>query len=59
MDVAFRRADKENKSILVGVTSHDFRNLVYEVDHVYQFVKKSSKKFKDVKVRFLNVERGI
>ena len=58
MDVAFKRAHKENKSILVGVTSHDFRNLVYEVNHVYEFIKKSSKKYKDVKIRFLNVENG-
>ena len=58
MDVAFKRAHKENKSIMVGVTSHDFRNLVYEVDHVYEFIKKSSKKYKDVKIRFLNVENG-
>ena len=58
MDIAFKRASKEDKTILVGVTSHDFRNLIYEVDHVYEFVKKSSKKFKDVKFSFETVEDG-
>ena len=58
MDLAFKKAQKENKPILTGVTSHDYRNLVTEADYVYNFVKNSAKKYKDVKFRFMSVAKG-
>ncbi len=50
-DKAFLLANK-NKNVLLGISSHDFRDLRTEVDYVYKLLKKSQKKFPDVKLKF-------
>ena len=51
MDKAFKQAN-EGDSALVGVTGHDFRNLVTEVEEVQKFIKVSSQKYPNVKFCF-------
>lgn len=51
MDYAFNRANKGIRT-LVGVTSHDFRNLEIEVEEVFKFIRHSSKKYPKVKFYF-------
>ena len=58
VDSAFKRADKLNKPVLMGVASHDWRDLREEVDFVYKLVKTASKKFKNVKFKFLPVQEA-
>ena len=52
MDKAFKRAD-EGAPALVGLASHDFRDLGAEVDHVRSLIKKSREKFPEVNFRFM------
>jgi len=51
MDKAFYQA-KHKGSALVGIASHDFRDLKLEVNFLRQLIKNSSRKFKDVKFRY-------
>ncbi len=50
-DKAFRRADG-GKPTLMGVTSHDFRNLEYEVDFVAHLIKNSAERYPNVRFKY-------
>ena len=51
MDKAFYQA-KKNGPTLVGIASHDFRDIEKEVNFLRKMIKNSSKKFKDVKFKY-------
>jgi len=51
MDKAFIQAEKTGFA-LVGLASHDFRDLETEVNYLRQMIKNSSKKFKNVKYKY-------
>jgi len=51
IDKAFTQANKRGYA-LVGFASHDFRDLGVEVEYLHDLIKKSNKKFKDVKYEF-------
>ena len=51
MDRAFLQANKNNPA-LVGFASHDFRNLETEVNYLRDMIKKSSKKYPNVKFKY-------
>ena len=51
MDKAFYQARHKGPA-LVGIASHDFRDLRSEVNFLRKLIKNSSKKFKDVKFRY-------
>ena len=51
IDKAFTQASKRGYA-LVGFASHDFRDLGMEVDYLHNLIKKSYKKFKNVKYEF-------
>ena len=58
VDKAFKKSIKENKTILLGVSGHDWRNLITEVDHIYNLIIKSSKKFNNAKFEFCTTSNG-
>ena len=51
MNRAFSQANK-NKPALVGLASHDFRNLETEVNYLRKMIIKSSKKYPKVKFKY-------
>tara|TARA_X000000950_G_C13844386_1_gene631646 strand:- start:39 stop:1379 length:1341 start_codon:yes stop_codon:yes gene_type:complete len=57
MDKAFKRANNELPT-LVGLASHDFRDLRNEVDFVWQLIKISKKKYPEVKFRYCTSLEG-
>lgn len=57
MDKAFKRADKELPT-LVGLASHDFRDLRNEVEFVWNLIQNSKKKYPDVKFKYCNSLEG-
>ena len=52
MDKAFKRAN-EGKPALVGLASHDFRDIGAEVDYVRSLIDKSKESFPEVRFRFM------
>jgi hypothetical protein len=54
---AFKQAQK-GETALVGFASHDFRDLEYEVNYLRNLIKKTSKKYKDVKYYYVNTLEG-
>lgn len=52
MDKAFKRAN-EGAPALVGLASHDFRDLGAEVDYVRDLINKSKERFPEVDFRFM------
>jgi hypothetical protein len=58
VDKAFSKADKDNQSVLMGVTGHDFRNLEAEVDFVRNLIAVSSEKFPDVSFEYCTVKEA-
>lgn len=57
MEKAFKRADS-GKPTLVGIASHDFRDLEPEVDYIRELVQKASKKYPDVNYKFCEAVEG-
>lgn len=55
MDKAFRRANG-GAPALVGLASHDFRNLGTEVDYIRDLVKKAKEKYPQVNFRFMRAK---
>lgn len=51
MDKAFCRA-KSGKPTIVGISSHDFRDLGVEVDFIRDIIARSSHKYPDVKFKY-------
>lgn len=51
MDKAFARADS-GRPTLVGLASHDFRDLGAEVEHVVELVRESAGRYGNVKFRY-------
>ena len=51
MDKAFGRAQK-GEPTLVGIASHDFRDIETEVDHVRGLIAESAKRYPDVKFKY-------
>ena len=51
MDKAFERAETE-KPTLVGIASHDFRDLGNEVNYIRDLIAESAKKYPDVKFKY-------
>lgn len=58
VDSAFKKAQKYNKPVLMGVTGHDWRKLESEVKYVYELILNSKKKYKSVKFEFCNTTEG-
>ena len=58
VDKAFKKSIKEKKPVLLGVSGHDWRNLITEVDHIYNLIIKSSKKFNNAKFEFCTTSDG-
>tara|TARA_B110000858_G_scaffold187816_1_gene232575 strand:+ start:1084 stop:2418 length:1335 start_codon:yes stop_codon:yes gene_type:complete len=58
VDKAFKKAKINNSAVLLGVASHDWRNIETEVEHVFDLIQKSSKKYPDVSYEFCNVDEG-
>jgi len=48
VDLAFRRADQGENTIL-AFADHDWRNMIPDIEEVYEMILKASKKYKDVK----------
>jgi len=57
MDKAFKQANNGSPA-LVGIASHDFRNLEVEVNYLRNLVKNSSKKFKNVKFKYSDAKEA-
>ena len=57
VDNAFYQARTKGPALL-GIAGHDFRNLETEVNYLRNLIKKSSKKFKDVKFKYSEVSRA-
>ncbi len=57
MNKAFKRANK-NLPTLVGVASHDFRDLRNEVKFIWNLIQNSKKKYPKVKFRFCSSLNG-
>jgi len=55
VDRAFKQA-KRGEPALIGLASHDFRDLEVEVNYLRNLIKKSSKKFKNVKFKYSEVK---
>lgn len=55
MEKAFSRAQND-KPTLVGFASHDFRDLEHEVNYLRELIKKTAKKFPDVKFQYMNTK---
>ncbi len=58
VEKAFSKAEKDQSPVLMGVTGHDFRNLITEVEYVRNIIKKVSKKYVNVKFRYCSVKEG-
>ena len=58
MDKAFRKSARENKPVLMGLTSHDWRDMRREVEYAYNLILKSFRKYKNVKFKFVSVQEG-
>ena len=54
----YLKAKKDNSPVLLGLASHDWRNIETEVDYSYNLIKKASKKYPDVSYEFCNVDDG-
>lgn len=52
MDKAFSRADTFNEPVIVGLASHDFRNLATEVDYICKLIKNSQQRYPEVEFVF-------
>ena len=57
IDKAFYQARHKGPA-LVGIASHDFRDLESEVNFLRKLIKKSSQKFKDVKFQYSEVKES-
>ena len=57
MDKAFKRANK-NLQTLVGLASHDFRDLRNEVEFVWNLIKNAKKVYPEVKFRYCSSLEG-
>lgn len=57
MDKAFIQAKKKGFA-LVGLTGHDFRDLEVEVEHIYNLIKQSKKKFKKIDFQFTDAKNA-
>jgi hypothetical protein len=55
---AFEKANNTNSPVLMGLSSHDWRDMRNEVKFSYDLIKKASNKFKNVKFQFLSVQDG-
>ena len=58
VDRAFKKADKENKPVLMGLASHDWRDIRKEINYSYKLILKAKKKFPNVKFSFQTVPDG-
>jgi len=57
MDRAFIQANSNNPA-LVGIASHDFRNLETEVNHLRDMIKISAKKYPKVKFKYMEAKNA-
>ena len=55
---AFDKASKEASRVLLGVTSHDFRNMLVEIDHVRSLISQVSTEYPNVDFKFCTVKEG-
>ena len=58
VDKAFAKAAKDNSPVLLGLASHDFRNIETEVKYANQLIKNAASKYKNVSYEFCNVDDG-
>ena len=57
IEKAFEQANN-GKDALVGFSSHDFRDLEFEVNYLRKLIKKVSKKYKNVKYYYVDTKKG-
>lgn len=57
MDKAFARA-QSGQTALVGIASHDWRNMATEVEFLRDLIDRSRRRYPDVKVRFCDAVDG-
>ncbi len=57
IEKAFSRAN-EGKPTLMCFNNHDFRDIAFEVDHVYSMISKVSKRYGDVKFKYCEAVEG-
>lgn len=55
---AFKKAENTGKSI-VSITNHDFREMSYDIEKVYNMLKEVSYEFKNVKFKYMKARDGI
>ncbi len=55
---AFYKASRNGSRVLVGVTSHDFRNMLVEIDHVRSLIYQVSPDYPEVNLKFCTVKEG-
>ncbi len=52
LTTAFRKAQRENSKVYVGVTNHDFREMSVEIEAFYSLLTSVARNYSDVKFRF-------
>ena len=55
---AFKLSKMTKKEVVLAFTNHDFREMEEDIKLVYNYLKKASLKFKDVKWRNLNAKKS-
>ena len=55
---AFAKSNKENLPVLLGLASHDWRNIETEVEYAHNLIKRASNSYPDVSYEFCNVDDG-
>ncbi|CAN2048419.1 conserved hypothetical protein [Candidatus Magnetomoraceae bacterium gMMP-1] len=56
--LAFSQAQELGKSLL-AFTNHDFRDMVFEIDKIYNMIINVSKEFPNVKFKYVNAIKGM
>ena len=54
----FAKSNKENLPVLLGLASHDWRNIETEVEYAHNLIKRASNSYPDVSYEFCNVDDG-
>ena len=58
VDKAFQKADKDNKPVLMGIASHDWRDIREEIKYSYQLIQNAKEKYPNVNFSFQTVSNG-
>ena len=58
VDRAFQKSNDENKPVLMGLASHDWRDIRHEIKYSYKLILNAKKKFPKVNFSFQTVTNG-